>query len=111
MLWRNSHYIDLLILFAHFGNRCQWGRSFRGFKGIWFCALSFVLKHLPFMLLHLLHIAFAFHVRAFVAYCCMVEYIEETPPKVNLDNICNEIQVHSHVHRLWGSLFYILWFY
>ena len=25
------------------------------------------------------------------------EYIEETPPKVNLDYICNEIQVHSHI--------------
>ena len=33
----------------------------------------------------------------------MVEYIEETPQKVKLDNICNEIQVHSHVHRLWGE--------
>ena len=48
-LWRISHYIDLIMLFTHFGNLCQWGRSFRGFKGIWLCALSLVLKHLPFM--------------------------------------------------------------
>ena len=33
----------------------------------------------------------------------MVGYIEETPPKVKLDKICNEIQVHSHVHSLWGE--------
>jgi hypothetical protein len=26
-------------------------------------------------------------------------------------NICNETQVYTHVHRLWGSLLYILWFY
>ena len=25
---------------------------------------------------------------------CMVEYIVETLPKLNLDNVCNEIQVH-----------------
>jgi len=25
---------------------------------------------------------------------CMVEYIVETLPKVMLDNVCNEIQVH-----------------
>ena len=39
--WRNSHYIDLLILFAHFGTRCQWGRSFRGFNGVGFVLLAF----------------------------------------------------------------------
>ena len=35
-LWRIYHYIGLLELVTHFGNRCQWGRSFRGFKGSWF---------------------------------------------------------------------------
>jgi hypothetical protein len=33
-LRRNSHYIGLLSLSAHFGNGCQWGRSFKGLKGI-----------------------------------------------------------------------------
>jgi len=31
------HYIGLLELVTHFGNRCQWGRSFRGFKGNGLC--------------------------------------------------------------------------
>ena len=87
-MWGNSHYIGLLTLFTHFGNRCQWGRSFRGFKVIWFCAWSFVLKHSPSCL----------------CICCMVGYIEETPLKVKLDKICNEIQVHSHMHSLWGGV-------
>jgi hypothetical protein len=38
----------------------------------------------------------------------MVEYIEETPPTTLVGNICNEIQVHSHMHRLWGSLIYMV---
>jgi hypothetical protein len=38
--------------FAHFGNWCQWGRSFEGLRELVY-ALGFVLKHLslmPFML-------------------------------------------------------------
>jgi hypothetical protein len=33
----------------------------------------------------------------------MIEYIEETPPTTMVDNICNESQAHTHVHRLWGE--------
>jgi hypothetical protein len=33
-LRRNSHYFGILSLSAHFGNRCQWGRTFEGLKGI-----------------------------------------------------------------------------
>ena len=38
--------------------------------------------------------------------CCMVE--EETPPLVMLTDICDENQVHSHMHILWGSLLYVV---
>ena len=40
-----------------------------------------MLKYLSFM--HFFFVMF-----------CMVEYIVETPPKVYLANVCNEIQVH-----------------
>jgi hypothetical protein len=73
----------------------QWmpmGEKFWGFKGNWASCFGFVLKHLPYML-------------------CLVEYIVETPPTTLVGNTCNEIQVHSHMHRLWGSLFYIWWLY
>jgi hypothetical protein len=43
-LWRNSHYIGLLSFSAHFGNWCQWGRSFEGLKGIGFYALVLFLS-------------------------------------------------------------------
>ena len=48
-------------LFAHFGNRCQWGRSFREFCGevqrVISSCFGFVPKHLHLILLHhwLLH--------------------------------------------------------
>jgi hypothetical protein len=38
-------------------------------------------------------------------------YIEETPPMAVVGNICSASQVHKHMHRLWGSLLYILRFY
>ena len=68
------------------------GEKSRGSKGIWFIASCFVLKHLPFMLCIML--------------LCIVEYIEEIPLAL-IANICNEIQVQSHVHILWGSLLYV----
>jgi hypothetical protein len=43
-LRRNSHYIGLLSLSAHFGNGCQWGRSFEGLKGIRLYALVLFLS-------------------------------------------------------------------
>jgi hypothetical protein len=64
------------------------GEKFRGFEGNWALCFAFVLKHLPCML-------------------CMVEYIVETLPTPLVGNICNEIQVYLHVHRLQGSLLYI----
>jgi hypothetical protein len=86
-LRRNSHYIGLLSLSAHFVNGCQWGRSFEGLKGSGLQALVLFLSILGWV------------------------YIVETPPITLVGNICNEIQVHSHVHRLWGSLLYIWWLY
>jgi hypothetical protein len=44
LFWRNSHYIGLLSFFAHFGNGCQWGRSFEGLKGIGLYALVLFLR-------------------------------------------------------------------
>ena len=36
---------------------------------------------------------------------CMVEYIVETLPKVMLDNVCNEIQVHhTCIYCVWGGV-------
>jgi hypothetical protein len=43
-LRRNSHYIGLLSISAHFGNGCQWGRSFEGLKGIRLQALVWFLS-------------------------------------------------------------------
>jgi hypothetical protein len=86
-LRRNSHYIGLLSLFAHFGNGCQWVRSFEGLKGIGLHALVLFLSILGWV------------------------YILETPPTTLVGNICNKIQVHSHMHRLWESLLYIWWLY
>ena len=48
---------------------------------------------------------------ASLCFALLLGYIEETTPSVMVGNICNEIQVHSHMYRLWGSLLYILWFY
>jgi hypothetical protein len=79
----------------HFRPFWQWmpiGEKVRGFEGNLALCFGFVLKHLPCML-------------------CMVVYIVETPPTTLVGNICNEIQVHSHMHILWGSLLYIGWFY
>jgi hypothetical protein len=55
------------------------GEKFRGFEGNWALCFDFVLKHLPCMLYR-------------------VEYIVKTPPTTLVGNICNEIQVHWHVH-------------
>jgi hypothetical protein len=86
-LRRNSHYIGLLSFSAHFGNGCQWGEVLRVWRELgfmlWFCSLSIL---------------------GWV-------YIVETPPTTLVGNICNKIQVYSHVHRLWGSLLYIWWLY
>jgi hypothetical protein len=39
-----SLYWPSKLLFAHFGNGCQWGRSFEGLKGIGFDALVLFLS-------------------------------------------------------------------
>src|SRR5664279_4447821 len=58
------------------------GEKFRGFKGN-----GFMLKFGLCLSICLSCISILFDV-------CMVEYIVETPPKVNLSNVGNEIQVH-----------------
>ena len=58
------------------------GEKLRGFKGN-----GFILKFgLCLTVLPLMHFIFIM--------LCMVEYIVETLPKVKLDNVCSEIQVH-----------------
>src|SRR4051812_32292836 len=74
-LWRNSHYIGCLEPFTHFGNRCQWGRSFGEFKGSWFYALSFFLS-------------ICLSCSCIFVVALHVEYIEETPPIVMVHHTC-----------------------
>jgi hypothetical protein len=66
------------------------GEKFRGFEGNWVLCLVLFLS----ICLSSLHPC---------VLLCMVEYIVETPPTTMVGNVGNEIQVHSHMHRLWGS--------
>ena len=81
--WKRFYYVTFLKPFAHFGNHCQWGRSFGGLYGIGF-VLWFILKYLPSLPLHSL--------LGFI-------YIVETPPSVMVDNICNEFMfIHTCIN-------------
>ena len=67
LLWRSTQFMEKHNLYwpskllSHFGNRCQWGRSFREFCGevqrILSSCFGFVPKHLHLLLMHhwLLH--------------------------------------------------------
>jgi hypothetical protein len=62
---RNAHLMEELPqywpskFFAHFGNWCQWGRSFEGSRELVYF-VGFVLKHLPFMMFMLCIISCCF---------------------------------------------------
>ena len=78
--------------FAHFGNGCQWGRSLEGLRefGLMLLALCLSIVHSCF------------------ASCCFAQLnIQKKIHQALIANICNEIQVHSHMHILWGSLLYV----
>jgi hypothetical protein len=96
--WRNSHYIGLLSFFAHFVNGCQWGRSFEGLKGIGFYALVLCLS-----------ICLA----CFASLCVVLHgWVYSRNSTNNLGwQYMQWNQDHLHMHRLWGSLLYIWWFY
>ena len=71
MLWGNSHYIDLLPLFAHLGNDDNGAEVLEGLVELALCFFPLVLY--PYFL-----------------------YTVETPPPVMVGNICNEFMfIHT----------------
>ena len=76
-LWRKSHYIDLSRLFAHFGNGCQWGRSFEGLRELGFMLLTLCQSICP----------------SCFASCCLAWLnIQRKLHQALIANICNGIQ-------------------
>jgi hypothetical protein len=90
--WGGTLTIGLLSLSAHFGNGCQWGRRFEGLKGIGLHALVLFLSI------------------CLACFAWLSIYSGNSTNNFGWQYM-QWIQVHSHVHRLWGSLHYIWWFY
>ena len=96
----NLSYAHIMVVSSHMGfsrsflpfwHLLPMGEKFRGFSG----GLVVDVIHAYLSVLYMF--------MAWMSYVYRVNF--------NVVNICNEIQVHSHVHILWGSFLYILWFY